>query len=303
MIEKVTNECIISGKLYGFGRFGLNKDQEGTIKGSVIVATDVDCLNTVEVSFLPQKEKYKNGKDNNNYKVLDKIIKEQKTVENVGENSAFKVRVTGSLTTNTYYTKVEDDFILVEDFQVKGNFIHIDDKAKFDCGFNIDCLIQSIETELNTEGIETERRTINVKVFDDYRKFFFPLTFKIDMPEGIAYMETEYLPGESYATLSGEIVNKSIEAPQQSTGMGFGESAQVNKPRTVREIMITGAKSPMEFILTEDEIAEVQKNRENFLAENKNRAIEKSKKTNTTTNTGFQTTSNVVKTTDKKYEF
>ena len=79
MINKVTNECNISGKLYGFGRFGLKKDEkDGKIRGSITVLTDAETQNVVEINFLPQSPTYKSGKDNNNYSVLEQIIEEEK---------------------------------------------------------------------------------------------------------------------------------------------------------------------------------------------------------------------------------
>lgn len=306
MINKVTNECNISGKLYGFGRFGLKRDEnDGKIRGSITVLTDAETQNVVEINFLPQSPTYKSGKDNNNYNVLKQIIEEEKTVERVGEKDAISVRVSCSLSTNPYYTKQNDEYVLSEPAQIKGNFIHIDAKAKPSAVFNIDCLVQSITPEVNFSGEETSNRILKVQVFDDYRKHFFPLTFKMEMPEGIAFIEREYTQGESYVTLSGEIINRTIEqAPAENENMGFGERAQVNKPRTIREYLITGGTTPREFLMDEEEMAQARQARETFLAEAKNRAMEKNSKTNTVN--GFSSSSSASKTVVKsnnKYNF
>lgn len=309
MIKEVTNECNISGKLYGFGRFGLKKDEkDGKIRGSITVLTDAETQNVVEINFLPQSPTYKSGKVNNNYSVLEQIIEEEKTVEKVGEKDAISVRVSCSLSTNPYYTKQNDEYVLSEPMQIKGNFIHIDAKAKPSAVFNVDCLIQNIIPEVNFNGEETSNRILNVKVFDDYRKFFFPLRFKMEMPEGIAFIEREYVDGESYVTLSGEIINRTVEQVNSgSENMGFGERAQVNKPRTIREYLITGGTSPRELLMDEEEMAQANQARETFLAEAKNRAMEKNSKS--TAVSGFTSSSNtasaskVTVKSNKKYSF
>lgn len=310
MINKVTNECNISGKLYGFGRFGLKKDEkDGKIRGSIVVLTDAETQNVVEINFLPQSPTYKSGKDNNNYTVLNEIITEEKTVEKVGEKDAISVRVSCSLSTNPYYTKQNDEYVLSEPAQIKGNFIHIDAKAKPSAVFNIDCLVQSIAPEVNFSGEETSNRILNVQVFDDYRKLFFPLKFKMEMPEGIAFIEREYVQGESYVTLSGEIINRTVEqAPAENEDMGFGERAQVNRPRTIREYLITGGTTPREFPMDEEEMAAARQARETFLAEAKNRAMEKNNKSTAVSgfSSGSSTTSASTTTTVKsnnKYDF
>ena len=113
MINKVTNECNISGKLYGFGRFGLKKDEKDKkIRGSITVLTDAETQNVVEINFLPQSPTYKNGKDNNNYSVLEQIIEEEKTVERVGEKDAISVRVSCSLSTNRFLIKTFALFVV-----------------------------------------------------------------------------------------------------------------------------------------------------------------------------------------------
>lgn len=309
MINKVTNECNISGKLYGFGRFGLKKDEsDGKIRGSIVVLTDAETQNVVEINFLPQSPTYKSGKENNNYSVLEQIIDEEKTVERVGEKDAISVRVSCSLATNPYYTKQGNEFVLYEPVQVKGNFIHIDAKARPAAVFNIDCLVQSIDPEVNFKGEETSNRILKVQVFDDYRKMFYPLTFKMEMPEGIAFIEREYTPGESYVTLSGEVINRTVEqAPVENETMGFGERAQVNRPRTIREYLITGGTAPKDFLMNDEEMTAVRQARETFLAEAKNRAMERGKSSSTVNGFSSSSTAAAPKTTVKssgtKYDF
>lgn len=288
MIKKVKNECIVNGLLYGFGRFGLTKDDDGKIRGSIIVLTDVATQNTVEVHFIPQAKVYSTGKENNNYKVLEQIMNEEKTVEKVGEKDAARVRLTASLTTNAYYSRRDnsDELTLTEGLQVKGNFIHLDNKVIPTCGFNVECLYKGMEPELNRAGEPTGRQTIKVDIFDDYRQYFFPLTFKIEMPEGIDFLQTQCMEGESYLELSGQIINKTVEAVKESSAMAFGVSVQVSAPRTIREILITGAQMPKDLPMTEEEMTKARQNRQTFLAETKNRALEKESKKDST-NVGF----------------
>ena len=306
MINKVVNECNISGKLYGFGRFGL-EEKDGKIRGSVMVLTDGPTQNIVEVNFIPQAPKYKSGKDNNNYKVLKQIIDEELTVEKVGERAACSVRIASNLTVNTYYRKTEqNEYVLSETPQVRGNFIHIDSKAQPDASFNIDCLIQDMVDEVNTQGEETGNKIFKVRVFDDYRKMFFPLQFVMKLPEGIDFATTNYEPGSSYVNLSGRIINKTLEPVQSNADMGFGQHAQMGQPRTIREYEITGGTVPRELPMTDDEVKEVKLNRDNFLTETKNRAMERANSKSTKSfESGLQSSfkKETVSTGSKTYDF
>lgn len=288
MINKAQNDGTVSGKLYGFGRFGLEKiekDGEIKIRGSINVLTDEVTNNVVEVNFLPQSPTYKSGKTNNNFKVLEKIInaKDTGTVEAVGVSKAISVRMTASLSTNPYYTKEEteaDGYRLVEPFQIKGNFIHIDDAAKPYCGFNVDCLIKDITDGKNSDGVEDGSKVLKVDVFDDYRQFFFPLTLQVEDMAGASYISTTYSAGEkedaTYATLTIKPVSTTVEVTS-SEEMGFGESA-VTTQRSIRKLVVIGAKPPKEEVpMTEEDWTKVAQNRIENLATAKNRAIEKSK--------------------------
>lgn len=313
MIEKVKNEGTVSGKLYDFGRFGLKEDKEdGKIRGSVIVATDNDMCNLVEVHFLPQAKTYSTGKENNNYKVLKKLIDEGKSVVNNGEKDAFNLRISASLTTNPYYFKDNgsNDYTFREPMQIKGNFIHIDEKAKPYNGFNVDCLIENIEDMLNSDGTASENKKVKVRVFDDYRKEFMPFSMVIESPEGIDYIQSNYLPGETYTTLSCMVVDRSIEKEDKG-GMGFGEKAVTSQPKKVVELLIIGADLPKDtFPMNEEEMLQCKQNRETRLAEIKNKAIEKNAASNNV-KTGFGATNTSAPTSQKsiasnknpKYDF
>lgn len=310
MIKKVKNEGTVSGKLFGFGRFGLKiNENTGKIQGSVVVATDAEESNLVEVHFIPQAEKYKNGKDNNNYKVLKQIIDEEKTIEQVGSNSAISVRITASLTTNPFYIKENggNEYVLREPMQVKGNFIHIDSKAKPYCGFNVDCLIESMDDKLNSDGTPSNGKKIKVRVFDDYRKEFMPFTMELDSEEGVQYVESNYMAGETYATLSCVVENKTIvSGNDNNTSLGFGEQAVTSQPRKIHRLVIIGADNPKdEFPMNDDEMEECKQNRNTRLAELKNKAIEGASKSNEDVKVGFNTQAktSIASTSTKKYDF
>ena len=292
MIKKVNNYVTINGKFFGLGRNSLTRMDDGRIRGAISIMTDAETKNTVDVEFIPQKETYSTGKPNPNYAILDRILNgEVASVETDGEAKASKLRITAQIETNPYYTSENDQLVLKEFPQVRGNFIHIDDKAKDSHGFSVDALVNSVEDRLDRNGEETGEIELGVSIFNDYRQFWMPVKMIVREPMAIDYIRMNYVPNESYVTVSGEIINQVVETEAESTEMGFGEQT-VSSSFTLREMVIVGGTVPRDLPMTDEEMDKVRGNRETYLAERKAYAEENSK--GSTSAKGFPSSTNKV---------
>lgn len=294
MINKVVNECTVSGYLYGFGRFE-PAERDGKISGSIVVLVNEETDTTVEVNFVSQSPTYKSGKENNTYLALKELIAKEPTIEKVGKEKAAKVRCNCKITTNPYYSVPKSNpgagLELHEYMQIQGSFLHIDDNVKPYIGFNVDVLIEDI-TEIERNDEPTGEYMVSMKTYDDYRKFFRPLKMKITDPSGIAVIQQNLQTEEYYyTTISGTIASKTVRREKGNSDMAFGSVATVSRDYTTTDILIIGATAAKEFPVTEEEAQTLKNNRTTFLNERKQKAEERNASTSTPTSTeGVATT-------------
>lgn len=294
MINKVVNECTVSGYLYGFGRFE-PAERDGKISGSIVVLVNEETDTTVEVNFVSQSPTYKSGKENNTYLALKELIAKEPTIEKVGKEKAAKVRCNCRITTNPYYSVPKGNpgagLELHEYMQIQGSFLHLDDNVKPYIGFNVDVLIEDI-TEIERNDEPTGEYMVSMKTYDDYRKFFRPLKMKITDPSGIAVIQQNLQTEEYYyTTISGTIASKTVRREKGNSDMAFGSVATVSRDYTTTDILIIGATAAKEFPVTEEEAQTLKNNRTTFLNERKQKAEERNASTSTPTSTeGVATT-------------
>lgn len=294
MINKVVNECTVSGYLYGFGRFE-PAERDGKISGSIVVLVNEETDTTVEVNFVSQSPTYKSGKENNTYLALKELIAKEPTIEKVGKEKAAKVRCNCKITTNPYYSVPKGNpgagLELHEYMQIQGSFLHIDDNVKPYIGFNVDVLIEDI-TEIERNDEPTGEYMVSMKTYDDYRKFFRPLKMKITDPSGVAVIQQNLQTEEYYyTTISGTIASKTVRREKGNSDMAFGSVATVSRDYTTTDILIIGATAAKEFPVTEEEAQTLKNNRTTFLNERKQKAEERNASTSTPTSTeGVATT-------------
>lgn len=294
MINKVVNECTVSGYLYGFGRFE-PAERDGKISGSIVVLVNEETDTTVEVNFVSQSPTYKSGKENNTYLALKELIAKEPTIEKVGKEKAAKVRCNCKITTNPYYSVPKGNpgagLELHEYMQIQGSFLHLDDNVKPYIGFNVDVLIEDI-TEIERNDEPTGEYMVSMKTYDDYRKFFRPLKMKITDPSGIAVIQQNLQTEEYYyTTISGTIASKTVRREKGNSDMAFGSVATVSRDYTTTDILIIGATAAKEFPVTEEEAQTLKNNRTTFLNERKQKAEERNASTSTPTSTeGVATT-------------
>lgn len=273
-MKKVNNYVTVEGKLFGMGRRPLKRLDDGRIAGSIAIQTtrpdESNEHNTVELNFMPQGPTYKSGKKNRTYEALQSILESGKTVEAVGYSDASAFNITGDISGNAFYTQQGE---LVETYEIRGGFINSRNGGSLrpHTGFRVDTLITSIEDKIDKEG-NVLGKTIRGQVYDDYRKFFFPVTFTVEDEDAIDFIVANYIPGETYTTLDGEVINKVIE--EEGTPTGFGESS-IPTTRTVKELLITGGGVSGTLPMSDEKFEEARQNRETYLAEQKARTQEK----------------------------
>ena len=275
MSRKVKNEVKINGKLFSFGRFGLAKDDEGRIRGSIMVLTDEDTENTIEVGFIPQSPTYKSGKENTTYKLLEKIINEEPTIEKVGKDKAMDLRIDARMVPNIFYMSEKpgsDVLRCVESYQVQASFIHEDNRVKPRADFSIDCLFFGIEDKLTRDCEPSGNKVVKVGIIDDYRDSILHLKMELRDPDGIAFMESAYFtPQETILSLDGEVIN-GIVTREEKVETGFGTPKINTKEVNEKTILITSAGFPYENFVTEEELKGYEDNRKKQMAEAESRA-------------------------------
>lgn len=264
---------------------GANSKNPGTpyIRGVVNVATDAEGINVVPVYFTYVTETYaKSGKPNDTYKTLAQIVDADaagtlKTFANSGTD-AMKIRIDGDVEINDWLDREGN---MVASKRVRGSFAHVVESAsmlKPKATFETDMLISNTVFKEVENG--TDYMQLNGYVFN-FRKDILPVTFSIDMPEGIKYFEDQDISsanpllinlwGEMTTTVVGS--NKVIES-------AFGGPKVETTSRSLSAWNVTGCSSePMEFdddaTITKAELKAKLDERAARVAEEKTRAEER----------------------------
>ena len=173
------------------------------VKGSLSIK--VDDTNTIKVKVYVG-EKKKDGGENPAFKGIMTVLNEYKSIAEVGEEAADKIRTTAQF--NTYQNSNGANAV-----SYQASFFSRSDNFNPQRTFSAECYIMSTSREVDSEGNETGR--VNVKAIS-------PNFAGIDILEMVAPKSNELDPnfGESvYDTLEvgatykieGEVVNSRVE--------------------------------------------------------------------------------------------
>lgn len=238
------------------------------ISGEVRVATDEDAMNVVPVNFRYVAEFWDAAgtKPNQNYSILQNLIANVKTFEEVG-SAATKIRIGGSAGVNDFVTR---DGEMASPKRVEGSFVHVNDVREFGATFNIDTLI----TKCIEQEYEDQDSVVHLSGYMwDFRKAIMPIDFTVRVPGG-----KDYFLGYDISTknplltnVQGDIVSTVIENVTYTEG-AFGDPVAHTTTRTIRGWDVNFAsKEPMEFddesTLTKKELKQMLDEREEHLAE------------------------------------
>lgn len=234
------------------------------IGGNIEVATDNDLLNIVRVTFTYVTAITSTGKESSTYALLEKIIGESKTVQNVGKDSATFVRVQGDIEKNDYVSNQTGD--MVEQTRIRGSFVNEGSRGEMCAKFDADMLISGYDERESADG--STYGVIKGYVFN-FRNDFLPVQFNVPASSG----GMEYFSGENISNdnpllthIWGNITTTVIAVESESA---FGVRAS---SRQLRSWDIAGASgTPYEFgdesIMTYDDIKAGLQARADHLAE------------------------------------
>ena len=215
------------------------EDGKTKITGSLTVKTS--DVNFVKFN-INVNEKTNAGADNKCYAGLLTVMNEYKTIADVGEAEADKVKVNGDL---NLYTSVQSGANIVG---FKSNFFNrvkpnedFEQKAEF----SVEVFISSIIPELNTDGDETGR--ILVKGWVPTYNGIEPITLVAADEVGSA-VESTFEPGQT-VEFTGDIINNKIETITEIP-MAIGKPKKKVKTTYKNELLITGASTAYEEDVT-----------------------------------------------------
>lgn len=275
------------------------------ITGKLDIKTDDNSVHTVEVfSFMLKKD----GSENGIAKGLVTIMNDYKTVQEVGEELADKVRVTsGELRKNEYFGQ---DGTLKSYVQFSTNFVNrlkATDDYEPKATFEVELYVQAIVPEVRDDE-ETGRLVIKGLV-PLYGGKVIPQQFVVADKKAVQYIEQNYEVG-STVKLKGYIIN-SVQTTTVVEEMGFGEDIERTITKTVRELLVTGGTPPYDEeskVFSTEVIKEALVERETFLDELKAKTEQKGSTSGGSTNTtggfdvGTSDTSTGTGTGAKKYD-
>lgn len=243
----------------------VTEEGKTSIKGSVTIKTS-------EFNFIRYNvqvgEKTKEGKDNKAYAGIQTVMDEYKSIAEVGEEEADKVRVTGDLNIYTGQNGVVVGY--------KSNFFNrIKNPDEFEpkTEFAVEMFISSIVPEVNTEGDETGRVIVSgwVPTYAGVE----PLKLYAE-GEVASEVESSFEPGQT-VEFYGEMVNSRVETVRDIP-VKIGKPRKEVKTTYKNELVINGASEVYEEgVTTEkpydaDTIKAAIQERENKLAEAKEKA-------------------------------
>lgn len=226
------------------------------INGRVWIAVGEDSLNTVEVNFSfvnPTKKNYKTGEtvENTTYTYLDDIIKNKKTIEEIGKVSLTPVDIFGSVEVNDFVASNGD---LVAQQRIKGMTIKDARDKKFTgrCDFELDVFMTNYR----------ERETNDGRIFGEISGYAFnffnelvpvKLAIQPETTGGMDYFESLHLSTDEpvFTKLNGSIVCSTVVYTREVDN-AFGPST-VDQTRTLRSWNITRAAGTPYEIGDDDE--------------------------------------------------
>lgn len=211
------------------------EDGKTKITGSLTVKTS--DVNFVKFN-INANEKTNAGTDNKCYAGLLTVMNEYKTIAEVGEADADKVKVSGDL---NLYTSTQSGANIVG---FKSNFFNrVKPNEEFEqkAEFSVEVFISSIIPEVNTDGDETGR--ILVKGWVPTYNGIEPITLYA-ADDVASAVESMFEPGQT-VEFNGDIINNRIETVTEIP-MAIGKPKKKVKVEYKNELLITGASTAYE---------------------------------------------------------
>lgn len=275
-----------NNKVYIEGIFAENKLKPTTymkngvsteaLGGSIVVKVDQPMVNEsvpmmIEVFMFANK--YTNGgSENPSYKSLKQASDELVSISAAGnEEGASKIRVTGELRMNEYFSPQDGRFISFP--RVHASFINkivhdFNPHATFEC----EGVIMSMDYAVDADGVEIEPKKLNMKfVVPQYGNKVDIIPFVVNNPKVIATIEDLWQIQDT-VPFSGRLDYRTISEEVKRSG-GFGEELTHARTKNIQDLVITGGNdaydSDTRYDL--DDINTAIANRKAYLQDLKNR--------------------------------
>lgn len=207
------------------------------ITGSLTVKTSED--NFVRF-FVNVNEKTKDGKENKTYAGITTVMNEYKSIADVGEEAAEKVRVSGNLNLFRNQNTGQETITYSSNFFSRAK---IDEKHPYNphAEFSVEVFISSIVPETNAEQEETGRIVLNgwVPTYNGIE----PIKLYAEDEIGAA-VDSMFEPGQT-VEFWGELINNRVEKITEIP-VAIGKPRRKVETTFKNELIITGASEAYE---------------------------------------------------------
>lgn len=241
-------------------RFGTTSNGDSTISiDLVVVSNDADKVHENKIKLWAKNT----SKLYNSYAT---VANEYKTIAEHGVENADRIKVTGSLEMNEYYSSNAQELKTYN--SLRGVFVNrLDKEMQDEVGAVVECVITGMLDEISKDGIPTGRKKVNL-VTVGYQSSIHELQ-NVVVPKELAQQFANLYPINSTGKLYLKVHNyaEKVEEPQAAPTIGFGTTL-TNMPDTTvnnytHEIVIIGGDTPnVANRFTVEQITEMKKLRE-----------------------------------------
>lgn len=314
----ITNFATIAGYLYDVKdlEYKTVKNQASAnfgkpfIGGRIVIATDENGLNLVNVEYPYVTPTTKNGKPDSRYAALSRILEEKLTWVNVGKDDAMKVSLKASAAANDYYDQsgalvTRNSLVGGFDLKIVNTLPPENQRDYFRC---LVLLHTCTHVEADEEkNIDEDFLRLSGYTFNYNGTVMHPLSFVMHDHRGFDVFEGYEMTKSQpvLTTIWGHLVAQ-VRTQKQIIESSFGDDSVQEKQQFVYEWVITGsAKIPLEYdsedTITAEAVTKMLQDREVMLASRKQSWEErKNKSTETKTVADIPSTGSA---TDNDFDF
>lgn len=238
-LREAQNQVTIEGIL-SENKLDYKKTEDGRdyISGDLLI--EVTPTNIVPINFFAFKFK-KDGNPNKIYVSLEGVYKGYKSIAKHSRENADKVRITGAkIEANEFYNQQGN---LVSTFRIRANFVNrVTGEFNPSATFVAETYLQTVMEEMRDDA--PTGRLIVKGIIPMYGARISVISFYVDDPKGIEYIQTNYNVGET-VKLAGVVNNTTIQV-EKVEEMEFGGDLENSYSRIRRELLITKGGKPYE---------------------------------------------------------
>lgn len=245
-IAEAKNQVTIVGKLLDKNFFeGVMKDGRKYERAKITVRVVQSFDGRTETSDIPvtffASPYTKAGAPNRLYESIQ-TLHSVPTVQEAGEAEGGVVRLSSAeLRENPYVTK---DGRLINAWEIRGSFVDKRSAPEGIACFSMEIFILDMSDEEDSNGEPTGRVIIKGGVVG-YGNTLYVMNFVVEDPDKVDYVRRNWEPNIT-VLVNGRIRVSSQEVTSSVSDDSWGESLPQVSTRTVRELIITGGKPPME---------------------------------------------------------